>query len=182
MECPYCHAVGQITTTIHFSPVGMRVLSRSKAELEQKDFTLSIILSAMAVECGLASLFFWWKRMDRYISESAKGLCVTPQEETSWEERFRKDYGSIAKKLDGISQLLTNSDFNAFIGESKKTYFEERLFWRRNQIIHFGKLDFGKCDAEECYSLASTLFEIMRKMQEECNNRLQAQLKQNSIG
>ncbi len=168
--CPACNMLIRITAPLYFSEVGVRVKLRSKAELESGDFTLSIILSAMAVECELAFLFFWWKRMDRYRSDPTSGISATQAENDLWENEYRSNYIGIVKKLNGISKLLTGSDLDSFTGNGMTKHFEECLFWKRNQIVHFGKMDFGKEDAEKCYSIASTLFNIMYKMQKKCDS------------
>ena len=56
--------------------VSRRALWRAEAELLSGDFSLAIILSAMAVECELAFLYSKWKMLDANLVPSK----VTPSE------------------------------------------------------------------------------------------------------
>jgi hypothetical protein len=131
----------------------------------------------MAIECELARLFMKWKEVDLMIARP-----VVQSDRDSWEEEFRS-WMAIRSRLDKICEFLTSQDFDSFILQdsklallvkqrhpesvsfsSFKQYFQERLFWKRNQIVHFGKIDFGVPEAEQCVHIAATLFKIMKDM------------------
>jgi hypothetical protein len=57
-DCPQCHSRLEI---IDNGFVSLRVFNRSWLELQSGDFTLSIILGAMAMECEMARLYVKWK-------------------------------------------------------------------------------------------------------------------------
>jgi hypothetical protein len=177
VKCPVCQTT---THLIDNSTVGRRVLYRSQAELQSGDFTLSIILSAMAVECELAFMFFKWKRIDSNLAKLGHENQLTARDSDSWEQEYR-EAGSITRKLDRVCHDLTNADFDTFIdqphltqfmqrecpesaGTSPKHFFAENLFWKRNEIVHAGKVDFAGSNAEQYLKLASSLFVIMSAM------------------
>ncbi len=160
------------------STVGVRVWYRAQAELQGQDFTLCIILSAMAVECELAHVFFKWKKIDQQMSNLNADMRPTQAELEAWEDQYRK-WSRITQKLDQVCQLLTGSDFDSFVaarpalsqllvtrhpesaGISPKKFFEENLFWRRNGIIHFGRVDLGELEAASCLQLALSLYNVL---------------------
>ena len=160
------------------STVSVRVWYRAQAELRQQDFTLCIILSAMAVECELAHVFFKWKKIDQQMSNLKMDMTPTQAQLDAWEDQYRK-WARITQKLDEVFQLLTGIDFDSFIGTrptlsqqlltshpelediSPKKFFEERLFWKRNAIIHFGRVDCGEPEAASCLKLALSLYTVL---------------------
>jgi hypothetical protein len=176
-----CTACGAILYSADSSTVGVRVLHRARLEIENGDFTLSIILSAMAVECEVASLFFKWKRVDFHMADTSRDVQVTEEQEQEWENEFRRWY-TVTQKLDNFSKLMTGIDFDSFVSgdatltkrfagvqtgsnsASPKRVFAEQLFGRRNRILHSGKVDFGKLDAAECFEQAHNLLTIIAAM------------------
>lgn len=56
--------------------VGMAILGRAQEELKDEDWTLAIVLAAIAVECELVYLFTKWNRVDRLaVVELCPLLC-----------------------------------------------------------------------------------------------------------
>jgi hypothetical protein len=169
--------------------VGLRILSRAAAEIESEDYTLSIILSAMAVECELARLFMKWKEVD-FMDKA----MPTPQDRETWAEQWRK-WVSIAVRFDKVSTLMTGEDLDLFlshnpgllkstnakysVGASPKDFFIKDFFYKRNKIVHQGEIDFGQADGEMCYTLATTLFQIFKVMDEKRIKALDAKHAQN---
>ncbi len=91
--------------------VSRRALCRAEGELLSEDFSLAIILSAMAVECELAFLHSKWKMLDANLVPSE----VTPSHTESWESEFRKFPGGVGGKLDAVTQLMTSETFDSFL-------------------------------------------------------------------
>lgn len=173
-SCPRCHMAIWIVDN---GFVSTRILNRSLKELNSGDFTLSIILSAMAVECELARLFVKWKEIDLGLPSE-----VTQDDRASWDAQLRR-WTKITLRLDKVSEFLTSHDFDGFVSNhinllksvqqrhpesancaSLKKFFEECLFWKRNAIVHLGKIDSAQPDAEICRRVAETLFHIMSEM------------------
>ncbi len=175
-QCTECH-----TPLFFVEPlgnvVGMRIFSRAWAELTNEDFTLVIVLSAMAVECELARLFIKWNEVNLMQTKDVK-----PADKEAWAELWRK-WNGIAVRLDKVSTLLTGEDFDSFLSHnpvllkplhdkyptlagvySTKDFFIKEVFHKRNRIVHLGEIDFRQPDAEMCLTLTATLFQTMKKM------------------
>jgi len=177
VKCPVCQTT---TYLMDNSTVGRRVLYRSQAELQNGDFTLSIILSAMAVECELAFMFFKWRRIDSNMARFGQQDRAAPDDSDKWETEYR-EVGTITRKLDAVCLELTSTDLDTFVGRthlsrviqrehpdlagiSPKRFFTENLFWIRNKIVHAGKVDLAASEAERSLKLASSLFVIMSEI------------------
>jgi hypothetical protein len=108
-----------------------------------------------------------WNRVDLTLQRTP-----TDADEEEWEERWR-DIRSVAARFDKVSSLLTGKSFDSFLpvngdllksvrtqyqsaGEAlAKDFFVKGLFHKRNRIVHFGKIDFQKSEAELCFALAN---------------------------
>jgi hypothetical protein len=156
------------------------ILSRAWDELKRDDYTLVIVLSAMAIECELARLFFKWTDL-----EIMDKRMPTQADADTAEEQWRK-WNSITVRLDKVSTLLTGENFDAFLlrnpgflahiqtkyptfavaGASARDDLKDQFFHKRNKIVHRGEIDFKQPDAELCFTLAAALFQIMKDMDE----------------
>jgi hypothetical protein len=173
VDCPECHA-----RIYNISPLGNFVTSllmhRAQQELEDKDVTLAIILSAVAVEGQMAYLFFKWKKVDSFTFDIAK------QWEKDWAEMR-----SIGKRMDGLSKFLTGISFDSFVQQKKtllesalddghydpatsfRDFFQEQFFERRNKIVHYGEVDFQESDGKLSLTLASSLIGLLNAMDQQ---------------
>lgn len=170
--------------------VSRRALCRAESELQTEDFSLAIILSAMAVECELAFLHSKWKMLDANLVPSE----VTPSHSESWEKEFHKLPGGVGGKLDALTQLMTSETFDAFLirrnelaaalqkaypdkgTTSPRAFFVAELFRKRNKILHSGQVQFGKPEAEACVSMAMSLLQIIGELDKERIARLDKEL------
>ncbi len=183
-SCPKCHSAIWIVDN---GFVSTRIFNRSLKELNSSDFTLSIILSAMAVECELARVFVKWKEIELGLP-----LEITRADRASWDVQLRK-WTKIALRFDNVCEFLTDQDFDGFIANninllksvqqrhpesakygSLKKFFEKHLFWKRNRIVHLGDIDFTQSDAESCRRTAETLFQTISEMDFVRRRRLEA--------
>ena len=135
------------------SPVTERLLLRIRAELEAGDYSLVILLSAVAVESEVAYTFFKWKGLELRLDDKE----VLAIDEEKWEKELRNK--GIADKLDYLSNFLVRLAFNEYVARcgylpvaghkfqhlqpsaAKETLIKS-LFWKRNRIVHFGKISF----------------------------------------
>ena len=178
-QCTECGTVFWFVNPLS-NPVGIRIFNRAWEELINEDFTLVIVLSAMAVECELARLFIKWNGVDLIPTR-----MPTPADKEGWAEQWRK-WTAIAVRLDKVSTLLTGEDFDSFLshnptllkpviakypaftaGQFTKDFFIKEFFYKRNRVVHLGEIDFKQPDGEMCFTLAATLFEVMKKMDDE---------------
>jgi hypothetical protein len=146
-----------------------------KQELVHIDITICTLLSAVAVEAEMAYLFFKRKAID------AKKLPAeqTPEVRKPWENEWA-NMRSIGKRLDELSRLLTGKPFDEFAclekellkpaltgynpGISIKDFLQEQFFERRNDIVHYGKIDFQEADGKQSLSLATALLNLFHAM------------------
>jgi hypothetical protein len=91
---------------------GQLIISRSWTELKNGDWTLTIVLGAMAVECEMARLYLKWNEVDLLSTRSANDA-----DREEWEERWRKFF-AIGTKLDKVSELLTGQPFDSFLSQN----------------------------------------------------------------
>lgn len=188
---PHCECGAAIWLVQSDMRVSRRALARAEAELHDEDYSLAIILAAMAVECELAFLFSKWKMLDADLLPSE----VTPAHSEAWETEFRKVLHGVGGKLDAVTRFLTNSTFDDFIARNKKlsallpqvypnmrsrkpkTFFVQELFRRRNKILHSGQVQFTKEDAEACTKMAMSLLQILAEIDNERYRHFEEELK-----
>jgi hypothetical protein len=176
-RCPKCHSNIWLVEPLG-NVVGMAILGRAATELKNEDWTLAIVLGAMAVECDLVYLFMKWNRIDLMSVTTP-----TDADEEDWERQWRDEVRFVAARLDKVSGLLVGQPFDSFLSQntgllqavqarypsskiatSPKNFFIKELFHRRNRIVHFGKVDFQQSDGEMCLTLATTLSQILAAM------------------
>jgi hypothetical protein len=87
----------------------MLIMERAKWELNNKDITMAVLLSAMAVEAQMSWLFFKWRGIDDRL---------LPHEQTqAYKEKWEKewtDMRTVSKRSDELSRLLTGKEFDKF--------------------------------------------------------------------
>lgn len=152
--------------------IGQRILGRSTYEyLMNRDYNLSIIFSAMAVDCELSNLYFKWKSIDSNISDQ------------ELEKTLRK-FRNINNKIQEVSKLMFPKGFEKFIRSNweilkniKNDFpslsknkvaesFQQQLFWPRNRVLHLGFSGYTKDDAKRCFNIAMLGLQIFDKMDE----------------
>jgi hypothetical protein len=87
---------------------------------------------------------------------------------------------SIGRRLDELSRLLTSKPFDEFARLNKdllkpalagynpaasiKDFFQEHFFDKRNDIAHYGKIDFQEEDGIRSLSLATASLNLLHAM------------------
>lgn len=173
-ECPKCGTRSYNNWPLR-NVVTLLLMERAKQELANGDMTLAILLSAVGTETEIAHLFFKWKGID-----SGKFPANQTQEDKRrWQDEWA-NMRSIGRRLDELSQFLTNRPFDEFArlnmhllsralirydpATSIKVFFQDEFFDRRNEIVHYGKIDFKETDGEHCVLLASALVDLFHAM------------------
>jgi len=155
--------------------VGYKLHWRSNYELLQtKDYPLSIVFSAAAVECELTRLHFKWREIDAIGKEDN----VTDEQ---LEVMLRK-YRTIDTKIEEISKLLypdglvsfvessqdllaiINDGFPSLSVETLANDFQRTLFWPRNRVLHLGDATFSYDDAKRGFNIAALGLRIFDQM------------------
>jgi hypothetical protein len=155
--------------------VGVLLLEKSRYELlQENDFSMAVVFAAMAFESELSRLFFKWKEIE----------CLGTGTELDREEceRQLRDFKTINRKIEEVSQFLVNSSMDDFV--SSKTHlrdqistnftsmrvgnlaadFQQHLFWPRNRVLHWGDAKNSHEDAARSYSIANLGLIILREM------------------
>lgn len=180
--CPKCQSAGIPWERLSISIVADRLLYRSNAEIEGGDYTLSIICSAMAVECALTQVYLKWKEIENLrITEH----LATGDEKAAWETEYRNETirGKFTRPANFVSKFLVKKEFDDFVADYTKQngnaesthtdikpvtqHVQNELFRRRNQIMHWGRVDYDQADATRCLSAASGVIEHLKAMDKE---------------
>jgi hypothetical protein len=177
-ECSSCKKAAFLLDPLSVSVTAERLLYRSKVELENGDFSLSIVIATIAVESYLTRLFLKFKGMATYAT-----TFKLPSE--SMEEEWEKEYprsGGFLRPSDFVSKQFTGRTFdqfvvsnnvvaaNAFLGLPNPNkalpsrYFQDELFNRRNRIAHWGYVNSTKQEAEHSHQIAVAIVTILREM------------------
>jgi hypothetical protein len=184
--CPECGASMHIFEHLSISVVADLLLYRSKSEMEGADYTLSIICSAMAVECFLTRAFLKWKEID---SLKSTGHLATEQEKSDLEKEYTKSAGFLTPS-DFASNSLVGMGFDEFVatnpnataimngfldavGQSPKKYFQQVLFNKRNRILHWGQVSYERVDAESCLKAAIAIGGILKIMDRQRGEKME---------
>jgi hypothetical protein len=147
-----------------------RLYIKSGSEFAGGDYTLTILLAAMACECEMSFQFTKWRGLD------SKNWFV-PAEIEAYEREYARLF-SLEKKVNAVAQLLVSEQFDDFVishpllnginqsGSSSPAlqYFKEKIFNVRNAIIHSGKIDSRKEEAEEALIAARQFVGVLRQM------------------
>lgn len=178
--CPKCNAPIHFVEHLSISVVADLLLHRSKTEMEGGDYTLSIICSAIAVECALTQVFLKWRKIEGRI------YLPSEDEQNAWEDELRKK-GPIKKSVDFVSEFLSGMKFDDFVtdfltknkdhpgilikngfpqweSQTKLEYFHREIFDKRNRIMHRGKVDYKQEEAAPCLSAAIGIVNILKLM------------------
>jgi hypothetical protein len=175
--CTNCGKPGLLTDPLSVSITAERLLYRSKAELANGDYSLSIIVAVMAVESYLTRLFLKLKEMNSYAT--AFNL-PTAEQEAEWEQEYPRS-GGFPSPAGFVSKRLLGTSFDEFVADNETAkaifsklpntsnatptdYFQNELFRRRNRIVHWGFVNSSKADGELCHTIAVALVSILREM------------------
>lgn len=157
--------------------IGIKLLIRSDYELnETKDYSLSIILSASAVDCELSRLHHKWKE----IGELEEGRDIAKEEL----DKIFRGYITVLTKIRKTARLMYPNGFDEFVSmtpelrESIDKGFQslsldrlssdlvKMLFWPRNQIIHSGEVRFDEEEARQRHNIALFAVLTLKSMDE----------------
>lgn len=158
--------------------IGFLILERSRYELStEQDYSMIIVLAAMAFDSELSRLFGKWKQIDAMRANEA-----FDREEC---EKELRDYRTINRTIEEVSRLLVNEGIDEFVSAcpelreaisngfqsirigSLAEDFKKHLFWPRNKVLHWGDAKHSYEDAARCYSLANMGLQILREMDQE---------------
>lgn len=175
-QCLHCNAENTVFLSKNIT-IGFQLLQRAGHERgTRRDYAMSIILSAMAVDCELSRLYTKWKTIS-----SSQGSHELTQEHL--EELLRK-LGNTSDRIRKVCALMHPAGIVHFIKTSPgiSGYLRERftpnevqadrivediaekLFWPRNRIIHNAFTGYGSSEAFLCHRIAALTFFILLEM------------------
>jgi hypothetical protein len=168
--------------------MGSRILEKARYEyLGRQDYSMTIVFSAMALECEVAALFFKWTAVqhDLYTPDPALVCKLTvdwndPRVQEYLEGQLRK-ITEVDKRIKKITRLLDPNGIDTFVagdaflkgcldmmpslkGGSLAKAFQRSLFWPRNRILHHGYAGHDAEDAKKCFNFAQFGLEILGRM------------------
>jgi hypothetical protein len=160
-------------------PVVDRLLARSKRELEAGDWTIPIVLDAIACESLIASLNKKWTLLPKGIPGE-----ITRTDEEVWDQEFR-GLRTVAERLNDSSRLMVCRPFDEYVQKKLKanavfrnnfklyekvspiSCFQEGIFVPRNRIVHWGFINSTEKIASECHTHAQNLIRLLLIMDRE---------------
>src|SRR5665213_382921 len=177
-ECSSCKKAAFLLDPLSVSVTAERLLYRSKVELENGDYSLSIIIATIAVESYLTRLFLKLKGMENYAT-----TFELPDEsmEAQWEKEYPRS-GGFLKPSDFVAKRFTELTFDQFVMSNNiaaahaflglpnpnnvlpSRYFQDELFNRRNRIAHWGYVNSTRQEAEHSHQIAVAIITILREM------------------
>ncbi|MFQ5662386.1 MAG: hypothetical protein ACE5HL_00955 [Terriglobia bacterium] len=156
--------------------VGYKILARSEYEHNsRKDYSMSIIFSAMAFECELSRLFRKWTDIASLRAGSG------PISDAEIEAMLRR-HKNVKEKIEEVGKLLDRRGIDEFASSSEELRevivsrfpslhlgslaedFQKTLFWPRNRILHAGYTKYREEDSARCYSIAQLGLGVLREM------------------
>lgn len=171
-----CGQTNYLVFGLDFS-VGYKILLRSEGEFRhRKDYSMSIVMSATALDCELSRVFFKWKQI------AALRANREPDDEAI--ERMLRRFKSMGQKIEKVCRLLDEKGIDEFVRSSDDLRdtvangfpslrigslakdFQEKVFWPRNAILHAGYTKYGEQEAARCHSFARLGLDILRQMDE----------------
>ena len=172
-----CEECGTVVYHVDGSfPVVNRLLNRAERELADGDWTIPIILDAIACESLIEALHRKWTLLPKGIPSE-----MTSEDEEAWEKKFR-ELDSVGARISKTSKLLVGCSLDTYVKRKKKsdskvkeiyeTYgrasaldsFLKRIFQPRNRIVHKGFIDSTHSDASECHWGALRLVHLLLVM------------------
>ena len=196
LNCPECNA-GQIPyahlhdTVLQFTcascrnqfrmplpldmQAGFKLLEKSKQALQEKDWGLSIVLSAAALDCDLSFHYFKWRDIDERLD-----FNEIADDEL---EKELRGFRTIEVKVERVCWLLDRTrGLEGFVAADEELTaavkaipgvnlgslargLQQNLFWPRNRILHLGDTErYGEEDAFRCFILARLGVLILHRM------------------
>jgi hypothetical protein len=178
VSCTVCNKSASLMNHLSVDVTADCLLQRSKAELDNGDYTLSILISAIAVESFLTRMFLRQKGIAAHVFDRS----TLDAQQNEWKEEYRRRVkGGFTVPADFISKEFTGISFDKFVAKddvtikimaqfpeatntSTKQYFQDELFKRRNEIAHWGYVNSAEPEAQRALMIAASIIEILKRM------------------
>jgi hypothetical protein len=165
-------------------PLVERLVMRADAEFSEGDWTVPIILLAIAVESLIATVHRKWTFLPAKLPDEE-----TPHDGAEWEGRFRA-MKTVKDRINSVSLLMTDKTLNNYLHAKYRTAsrysktvpslrntfalkaWQRSIFDRRNKIVHQAFLDYIENDARECRIVAIDAIRVLSEMDKERADRM----------
>jgi hypothetical protein len=175
--CSGCGKSANLTDHLTVSRSADRLLYRSLYEMQDGDFSISILLSAIAVEHFLTGLYVKEKRMSHFKKHSG---FPTQIEEENWAKDKPIKVGSFSDRCDSVCKIVVGKVFTDCLAHQNKQslfanslglnatdYIQQGLFDRRNRIAHRGYVNSDESEAKESHAIARNVISVLREIDKE---------------
>jgi hypothetical protein len=163
-----CSGCGALIYGVDFVPI-QALLDRALKKLSlSQDFSMAIVISAIAIEAQVAQLFVKWRRIE------SEGSSL---QDDQLEDEFRA-LSRLRAQLDATANLLVNASFDDYVVASRKfgtlsvEEIDQKVARKRNRIVHFGMMDFGLEDAIKACECAVAVTQVLIAMDSDRNAEL----------
>lgn len=166
--CSKCGYEGEVVLGRGYT-VGTKILYKSHHEYsENKDYTMSILLSAIALESDISNLFFKWRELQELSSNDNTSHNI---DNDTFDTEYRR-LGTISNKIKFVSELMYPNGLDEYVKNSPElaadiednyqmldkdnitNSIKENLYRPRNEIVHNGRSDFNESTAKECFYIS----------------------------
>jgi hypothetical protein len=167
-SCPNCGRKPVFMDSLSISVVADRLLMRGAQEIHSGDFTVPIMFAAMAVETTLTRVFTKWRSIE------SGSMPPKDYEEKAWVKEYREGIGrgGFKNSANFVSKFLVGKTYNQFVikqggGLPTAGQVHAALFEKRNQVMHWGKVDYAEGDAAAGLVAAHKSIEALKAMDRE---------------
>jgi hypothetical protein len=162
--CPHGHDLPTLLTGS--VPVGHMIYMKADYEYRRnKDYSMTIVLAAAALESEISRLHHKWERI--------RGIDNGDWMDGDTLDKKLRRYRSIVEKIEGVAELMHPAGLQDFLSTAPEVRttitdgfpslklstfaqdLQRLLFWPRNQILHAGYGQHSESDARHCLSYAA---------------------------
>ena len=181
VKCPDCN-LDETASYIQGFHIGHALLEYASNALGSENTNFTILFTGMAIDCYLSHLYFKW----RDIEELQK--ATIPYDPIRVEETITQELLNIRDFLDktkAVAKILYPAGVVKFIKSHHDLQSEistgfpsininaftrcvrDQVMWKRNNIIHIGKVKFDKLQATKALNYSRIFVKVFETMDEE---------------
>ena len=175
-ECPRCGAspAGELPENRGFS-VGWELLARSDHEFKnERDYSMSIVFSAAAVDCELTRLYKKLRRdyckkrrmrlTDQQLAKECRGLMSERKIRETTDRLYAGGLAGYLSTHPSIDKKI-RTGFPSLNARNLPGSIKRSLYWKRNAILHDGLVSFDQEAALRCKNVAQLTLYVLRQME-----------------
>lgn len=181
LKCVECK-IDETASYVQGFHIGQALLEYASIALDSKNTNFAILLSGMAIDCYLSHLYFKWRDIEE-LQKANTAYDPIRVEETITEELskiydFLDKAKAVARRLHpiGIVEFIKShhdlkseitSGFPSIDINTFARCVRNQVMWKRNNIIHIGKLKYGQAQATKTLNYSRLFVKIFEMMDAE---------------